>query len=216
MTDDPIGTLLLLAAPLGVCGVFALALFERIVPVLPSYSVFAAIGIAAAQGQWPLAAAIAATVLGSGLGVLAAYGLGLVIGSREGPARWIRGQLRRRDRWGRRFRRMQRSGRTLPFVAQLLPGARIFAPLVGGAVPHDRRRLLGATLAGLSVWNATFVAGGYLLVRLGGPVNVTVASVALVVLACVILLAVPVVGPLAGRAASGAARYAAARQPSRS
>jgi len=51
MLDDPLGALLLLAAPIGFAGVFVLALLGRIVPILPSHGLFAAIGIAAAEGS---------------------------------------------------------------------------------------------------------------------------------------------------------------------
>jgi hypothetical protein len=47
MTGDPLGDILLFAAPPGIAGIFLMALFERIVPVLPSYGLYAAIGVAA-------------------------------------------------------------------------------------------------------------------------------------------------------------------------
>lgn len=177
MTDDPLGDLLLFAAPLGIAGIFLMALLERIVPLLPSYGLFAAIGIAAADGSWGLPAAMIASVLGSALGAFAAYRVGIGIAAGEGRAMRIRRLLRRRDRLGRYLRSIQRRSTALPFIAQLLPAARLVAPLIGGAMPHDPRPLAIATLAGLTVWNVTFIATGFAMVRFGGTTNATAASV---------------------------------------
>ena len=178
MPSDPIGAVLLLAAPLGVLGVFALALTERLVPVLPSSGLFTAIGIAAAEGLWCLPVAVLASVIGSGTGAFGTYQLGIVA-SRRGEVRF-RALLHRRDRWGRTLRAACRKGTTLPFTAQLIPATRIFAPLLGGVVRSDRRRFLLATAAGLTLWNLAFIIFGFAVARLGGSVNATLASLALV------------------------------------
>lgn len=182
MTDDPLGDILLFAAPLGLAGVFLMALLERIVPILPSHGLYAAIGVAAAEGAWGLPAAIIMSVLGSGGGAFATYRVGIRIAAGKGRAMRIRGLLRRRDRLGRYLRGMQRRSSALPFVAQLLPAARLVAPLIAGATPHDWRRLSIATLAGLAVWNTTFIAIGFVMVQLGGPKNATVVSATILAL----------------------------------
>lgn len=182
MTDDPLGNILLFVAPVGLAGVFLMALLERIVPVLPSYGLYAAIGVAAAEGAWGLPAAIIMSVLGSGAGAFATYRVGIRIAAGEGRAVRIRRLLRRRGRLGRYLRAMQRRSGTLPFVAQLLPAARLVAPFVAGATLHDWRRLSIATLAGLTVWNTTFIAIGFVMVRLGGQTNVTVVSATILAL----------------------------------
>jgi membrane protein DedA with SNARE-associated domain len=182
MTDDPLGDILLFAAPLGLAGVFLMALFERIVPVLPSHGLYAAIGVAAAEGAWGLPAAIVLSVLGSGAGAFAAYRVGILIAAGEGRAMRIRRLLRRRGRLGGYLRSIQRRSDALPFVAQLLPAARLVAPLIAGAAPHDWRRLSTATLGGLTVWNTTFIAIGFVMVQLGGPTNATVVSAAILAL----------------------------------
>jgi membrane protein DedA with SNARE-associated domain len=80
MNLDPIGTALLFVAPLGITGVFALALFERLVPVLPSSGLFAAIGVAAAEGLWCLPTAVIASVLGGGTAAYGTYRFGYAAG----------------------------------------------------------------------------------------------------------------------------------------
>jgi membrane protein DedA with SNARE-associated domain len=183
MLEDPLGALLLLAAPIGFAGVFVLALLERIVPILPSHGLYAAIGIAAAEGSWDLPAAMIASVLGSGTGAFAAYRVGARIAADERRAMGIRRLLRRRDRLGRYLRSTQHRSASLAFVAQLLPAARLFAPLIAGAIPHDWRRLVIATLAGLTVWNVTFIALGFVMARLAGQSNATAVSVTILALA---------------------------------
>lgn len=54
MITDPLGAALLFAAPLGVAGVFMLALAERLMPVIPSTGLYVAIGVASAKGLWCL------------------------------------------------------------------------------------------------------------------------------------------------------------------
>ncbi|WP_150131239.1 SNARE-associated domain-containing protein [Sphingobium yanoikuyae] len=100
----------------------------------------------------------------------------------------IRRLLHRRDRLGRTLRRTLHRSASLPFVAQLLPAARLFAPLIAGAMPHDWRRLAVATLAGLTVWNVSFIGLGFVMARSGGPTNATPVSMTIIVLAGCCLL----------------------------
>jgi hypothetical protein len=48
MTDDPLAALIAWAAACGVAGLLGVTLLERLVPILPSYGLLVAIGIAAA------------------------------------------------------------------------------------------------------------------------------------------------------------------------
>lgn len=170
---DPLGDALLIIAPLGLAGIIMVTLFERIVPLFPSQAVLAAIGVAAADGLWCLPTAMAASVVGGGTGALAAYGFGVSLAARGARSSRMQRLLYRRDRIGRYLRKTRRSSTSLPFLAQLLPGARVLAPLVAGTMLHDRRRLAISVLAGLAVWNMTFMSLGYAMVRLTGSTNAT-------------------------------------------
>ena len=77
---DPLGALVEWIAVYGIVGLVAVGLAERFVPVLPSYGVLVAIGIAAAHDAWSVAAAVAGTVAGSLAGCLLLYGLALALG----------------------------------------------------------------------------------------------------------------------------------------
>lgn len=185
---DPIGAALLIAAPFGVVGVFVLALAERLLPVVPSYGLFTAIGVATAEGAWWFPTAVIASILGSGAGVIGAYRIGSATGGHSG--RRLRRLLRRRDRFGRMLRTARQAGAALPFTAQLLPATRILAPLVGGAIDRDRRRYLLRAIAGLTLWNVVFIALGFVIVRLGGSGNATAISITLVGIVAAVALVV--------------------------
>jgi membrane protein DedA with SNARE-associated domain len=178
MDGDPLGAALLMAAPLGLAGVFALALAERLVPLLPSSGLFIAIGGAAAEGLWCLWVAVAASVLGSSTGAFSAYRVGTAI-SVVGSERAKR-MLRRRDRLGRTLRQARSGAASFPFLAQLIPATRILAPLVGGAASHNHRRFIVGTIAGLALWNTMFIVLGFAVARLGGSSNAT--SISLIVM----------------------------------
>ncbi|PCD02183.1 hypothetical protein COC42_12005 [Sphingomonas spermidinifaciens] len=165
---DPLGAAIALIGAAGVCGVFLLALGERLFPLVPSAGLFTAIGAAAAEGLWCLPAAAIVSVLGSSAGVVGTYHLGSLARQRlSGPR--LRRMLRRRDRRGRMLRAARRSAAALPFTSQLMPTARILAPLFAGAVPHNRTRFLLATGAGLAAWNIAFIGLGYGLVSASSP-----------------------------------------------
>jgi phospholipid N-methyltransferase/membrane protein DedA with SNARE-associated domain len=185
---DPIGVALLIAAPLGVIGVFVLAFAERLLPLLPSYGLFTAIGVATAEGVWWFPTALVASVVGSGTGVLGAYRIGSAAGAKGCPR--LRRLLRRRDLFGRMLRTVRQAGSALPFTAQLLPATRILAPLVGGAVDRDRRRYLLRATAGLTVWNLAAIALGCVIVRFGGSSNATAISITLVTIIAAVALVV--------------------------
>ncbi|WP_206610270.1 hypothetical protein [Croceibacterium ferulae] len=175
---DPVGTALLLVAPMGIAGVFVLSLMERVVPILPSQGLFAAFGIAAAEGLWCLSTALSLSVAGSSLGAAGSYAAGLAVTRVGGTG--LQPLMRRRDRWGRWLRAARRGGSGLPFTTQMLPTVRLLAPLIGGAMRADPRRFLPRMLGGLAVWNGAFIALGYLLARLGGgSINLTLVCLLL-------------------------------------
>lgn len=198
IAGDPVGTALLIIAPLGLAGVFAIALLERVVPLLPSQGIFAAIGVAAADGLWCLSAAMAASIIGGGLGALATYTFGVGLAVRGTRSHRLRDLLRRRGRLGRYLRKTRRSSALLPFTAQLLPGARLFAPLIAGTMLHDRRKLVAPVLAGLAVWNMTFISLGFALMRLTGSSNATLVTLSFGLLVGAVVLLKPLAARFSG------------------
>lgn len=157
---------LVIVGSIGVAGVFLLALFDRLVPILPSAGIFMTIGVAAAEGVWCLPIAAIASVLGSSTGVVGTYQIGGAVFRREGGVRF-RKALGRSDRLDGMLQTARNGTARLPFTAQLVPAARILSPVLGGADGRNRGRFLLATCAGLTVWNFTFIGMGYGFASLG-------------------------------------------------
>jgi membrane protein DedA with SNARE-associated domain len=175
--NDPVGAALLFIAPLGVLGVFVLALTERLVPVLPSGGLFMAIGVAAAEGLWSFPMALLASVIGGASGAAGTFQIGAIAGRLHRNR--LRRLLRRRGRLGETIRQACRQAAVLPFAAQLVPATRTLAPLAAGVIQREPNGFLLATAAGLTLWNLAFITAGFVLVRLGAPANATVISLAL-------------------------------------
>lgn len=176
MGGDPLGEALLIIAPLGLAGIFLVTLLERLIPLLPSQGIFAAIGVAAANGLWCLPTAMLASVVGGSAGAFATYSLGVSVAARDGGTGRIQRVLHRRDPAGQNLRKIRRSSTSLPFTAQLIPGARLLAPMIAGTMIHDRRKLAISVLAGLAVWNMAFMSLGFVMVRVTGSSNTTVVT----------------------------------------
>jgi membrane protein DedA with SNARE-associated domain len=190
---DPLGTLI---PSIAVCGALSLAgatFLERLIPVLPSTVLLVLIGIAAAEGYFSLPAAVALSVLGSLLGCLAFYGLGVAVGedrSRrllERSARLFGISSARFGRWVDRFRANERS---IALGAQLVPAVRLIAPAISGLLRVRFWRFVSATALGAALWNSFFIAVGYVAACGASDANAS----ALAVKTLVALIAVEALG----------------------
>ncbi|GGE21209.1 hypothetical protein GCM10011390_45640 [Aureimonas endophytica] len=174
MDIDPVGAAMGWVAAYGTCGLLALSLSERFVPVLPSYGLLVAIGLAAAEGHWPLPQALAASIAGSVGGSLLLYALVARLGAARSRrlilamARLVRISAATVDGWTARIE--SRQG-LLVFTAQLVPTIRLLAPGLAGLVRLDHRSFLLATTAGVTLWNGAFIGIGYASGRLDADVN---------------------------------------------
>lgn len=162
---DPLGNIIEWIAAYGIFGLLALGAAERFVPLLPSYGVLVAIGIAAGNGEWSVLAAISGTVTGSVTGCLIFYMLAVSL-SEERSYRflyWV-GRLlglsqQRVDRTVMSFRANQR---TLAFGMQLIPTIRLLSPIIAGLFHAEAKAFSVATLTGILIWNSLFIGVGYL------------------------------------------------------
>lgn len=145
--------------------VFLTALVEKFIPVLPSYVLYPAIGIGAADA-WELAARCLVATAGSMGGALAWYGLGALAGPQRTRAlvvrhgRWVLLSPDLYDRLMANYRR--RSGR-LTFLGQLIPTVRIFQALPAGVLRLPLPGFLAATALGSLCWIALLAGAGHLL-----------------------------------------------------
>ncbi|WP_294642520.1 VTT domain-containing protein [uncultured Aureimonas sp.] len=162
---DPIANLMAWVTLYGAFGLFAVGLAERFVPILPSYGMLLAVGVASEEGAWTVPIALAATTLGSALGCAACFYAVRVVGearSRRFLERAGRFIGMPGERVERRIADYRRNRTALAFSFQLLPTVRLLAPTFAGLLPGRPLGFLAASAAGIAVWNALFIGAGYL------------------------------------------------------
>lgn len=182
---DPLSALIDWISLYGVFGLLALGIFERFVPIVPSYGVLVAIGIAADERVWSVWTAVFGSVAGSLFGSLALYWLTLHL-SEERVHRmllWV-GRMTgisapRIERSIVLFREHQRE---LSFGMQLVPSIRLISPIIAGMFRADANAFAIATLLGILSWNGLFIAVGYIASNVTVETNASTLALQVVVL----------------------------------
>lgn len=196
---DPLATFIDWIATYGIFGLFALGALERFVPVLPSYGVLVAVGIAAAQGDWPAGTAFVCTVMGSLVGCLLLYWLALALGQERSYRFLVRtGRFAgmRPVQVDALIATFQGQQRKLAFGAQLVPVVRLMAPVIAGLFRADGRLFMTGTAAGVVLWNGLFLGVGHAAARWSGA-TANASTLALKVL--VVLVVVETAGAMVWR-----------------
>jgi membrane protein DedA with SNARE-associated domain len=176
---DPLASLVSQTAACGVGGLLTVALLERLVPVLPSYGLLVAIGIAAAEGAWSVPTALTASTAGGFVGCLAFYLLASAVGEGRsaGVVRWT-GRLAgfspsRLDSITRYFQRHQRA---LAFGSQLVPTVRLVAPAIAGLLRVEAKTFAAASACGIALWNGVFIGIGYGAAAVAATTNISLLA----------------------------------------
>jgi membrane protein DedA with SNARE-associated domain len=184
MTLDPLAALLSWGAACGIGALLMVTLLERLVPILPSYGLLVAIGIAAAQGVWSVPTAFTVSVAGSFVGCLAFYALAGALGEARsaGVVRWT-GRLAglspsRLDGITRYFRHHQAA---LAFGAQLVPTVRLVAPAIAGLLRAETKWFAVASACGIALWNGIFIGIGYAAASMSAAANASLLAFSVVV-----------------------------------
>ncbi|RWI50261.1 MAG: membrane-associated protein [Mesorhizobium sp.] len=181
MSFDPVGAVLEWISAYGLMGLFAVALAERFVPVMPSYGLLFAVGIAAADGAWSLPSAFLATAVGNILGCAACFyvvrRLDIARSTRlvNAAGRLLGMSSDKIECWIVSFRRNQA---LLAFSLQLVPTVRLLAPAFAALLRGPSRSFLTASAAGIAIWNALFIGIGYYASHSIGAANTTVLALA--------------------------------------
>jgi membrane protein DedA with SNARE-associated domain len=181
MSMDPLGGLIAWIASYGMADLLGLTLFERFLPVLPSYGLLVAVGIAAAEDAWSLPAALLTSIAGSLLGCVACYALGAALGEDRFFALLRRvGRLfgisqSRIARWTRYFRNNQAA---LVFGAQLVPTIRLIAPGIAGLLSVKAAAFIVASACGVALWNSVFIGVGYATSTVADTANASTVALA--------------------------------------
>lgn len=161
---DPVGALIPWIATCGVIALAGATFLERLIPILPSYALLVAIGMATAEGHFYLPTALALTTVGSVLGCLLVYMAGAAMG--ENRSRNLLERLARLIgvssvgfvRWLERFRANENS---ITLGAQMVPTIRLISPGISGLLRTNFWPFLCATTVGATLWNAIFIGAGY-------------------------------------------------------
>jgi membrane protein DedA with SNARE-associated domain len=131
-------------------------------------------GVAIAEEHLSLSVAFWSSTVGSLLGSLSFYGLGLALGETRSfavlhqSARFLgisEAQL------GRLIASFRRHEGAVAFGSQLVPSVRLIAPGIAGLLRVDVRSFLIATTLGVSLWNSVFLALGYTAAIIDGAAN---------------------------------------------
>ncbi len=136
---------------------------ENLFPPLPSEIILPLAGFTASQGDFTLASAVFWTTLGSVVGALLMYAIGLVFGRDRLYRVWEYVPLVKTEDLERTEAWFARHGRKAVFFGRMVP---IFRSLI--SVPAGLQRMpvpqfVAYTLAGSLIWNVTWVTAGYLL-----------------------------------------------------
>ena len=153
-------------ADLGLLGIGAIAVADKIVPMLPSYLTFVVVGMLTVSGNGDLVLTIVACTVGSTLGSMGWYALGRHLGAARCEAFVLRfGRYALLN--GARYRRiMDAYGRNqfwVTVVSQTIPAVRVYAALPAGVLAFSPRAFLSATCLGALAWNTALLVLGYLM-----------------------------------------------------
>lgn len=136
---------------------------ENLFPPIPSEVILPLAGFAAGQGKMSLLAAIAWTTMGSVVGAVALYFVGVVFGRDRVRAIAARLPLVKLSDVDRTEAWFARHGAKAVLLGRMIP---IFRSLISVPAGVERMRLgtfLLYTAAGSLIWNTIFVLAGYLL-----------------------------------------------------
>lgn len=149
-------------APWFLAAIFAVALLDSVIPLVPSETLVIVGGVAAGRGDQLLPLVIAAGALGAFAGDNLAYQLGK---SAEG---WLRRTVFRSEAGAKRLewatRQLEVRGGLLLVTARFIPGGRTAVTIASGVTRQRRRRFMLYDALAATLW-ATYAA---LLGYIGG------------------------------------------------
>lgn len=174
----------------GYAGAALLMALESMIAPIPSEAVMPFVGFLVADGKWNLWASIAATSLGSIVGSLASYWMGLYGGK---PLVLKVGRYLLLDRHDLEltecfFRR--RSGTATVFISRFIPVVRHLISIPAGMGRMPLMPFLAATFVGATIWNTFLLVCGMLLREHWGVVQRYSHQVDLVVVGLLIVVLV--------------------------
>ena len=156
------GFLLDLVNSLGPVGVGLSILLETIIPPIPSEAVLGLAGVLIRSGDMNVVAVILFATLGSIIGAIFFYYLGLALGPRRSHAFLDRLPLVETEDVDKTFAWFERHGRSAVFFGRMVPIVRSFISVPAGVVRMPLGQFLLFTTAGSLIWNSVLVTLGWL------------------------------------------------------
>jgi membrane protein DedA with SNARE-associated domain len=174
---------------LGAIGVGLLILLENLIPPIPSEVILPLAGFRARNGALNVLAIWPAATAGSVVGALLLYGLGAWLGYerlyRLAGHRWFifvsQKDLERGDEI------FDRHGGKVVLLARCVPFLRSVVSIPAGIAGMPLARFVVLTAIGSGVWNALFIALGWVLGRNWGQVQGWLGPVSYVVIGLIVL-----------------------------
>lgn len=150
---------------MGSLGVGLLILLENLIPPIPSEVVLPLAGFRASTGALNVVAVWVWSTVGSVVGALILYGLGAWLGydrlHRLAGHRWFVISSQKDLERGQDF--FERHGSKVVLLARFVPFLRSVVSIPAGVVGMPVVKFLTLTAIGSGLWNAVFVALGWLL-----------------------------------------------------
>ncbi len=150
----------------GPVGIGAVAVAEKILPIVPSYLVLILLGTTMVSGQADLFLAVMATTIGSTVGALWWYGLGLALGSQRIDAfiaRFGRFVFLKQALYEKMADAYRHNHFCVTVAGQTVPGVRVYLSIPAGVLGLALVNFVAATLLGSLLWNAPLLTLGYVL-----------------------------------------------------
>jgi len=154
------GWLLDLVDKLGAVGVGLSILLETVIPPIPSEAVLGLAGVLINDGRMSIVPVILFATLGSILGAIFFYYIGLALGPRRSHAFLDRLPLVETEDVDKTFGWFERHGRSAVFLGRMVPIVRSFISVPAGVVRMPFAQFLLFTAAGSLIWNTVLVSLG--------------------------------------------------------
>ncbi|SCF28405.1 DedA family protein [Micromonospora mirobrigensis] len=185
-----VGLVIDLMDSLGAPGAGLAVALENLFPPIPSEVILPLAGFTASRGEMSLFAAIVWTTIGSVVGAVALYGVGIAFGRDRVRAIAARLPLVKLSDIDRTEAWFARHGTKTVFLGRMIPIFRSLISVPAGVERMPMATFLLYTTLGSLIWNTAFVMAGYLL---GENWHVVEAYVGvfqkIVVVVCVLALA---------------------------
>jgi len=154
------GFLLDLVEKLGPVGVGLSILAETVIPPIPSEAVLGLAGVLIRSGEMNVVPVVLFATLGSLLGAIFFYFLGMALGPRRSHAFLDRLPLVETEDVDRTFAWFEKHGRSAVFFGRMVPIVRSFVSVPAGVVRMPFGQFLLYTAGGSLIWNSILIGLG--------------------------------------------------------